>query len=62
MINKIETELKELQTVKQEIFKNLINYKIQQQNIMLHIDQILFDNSIMINQLINNFKVLLELV
>ena len=62
MINKIETELKEIQTVKQEIFKNLINYKIQQQNIMLHIDQILFDNSIMINKLINNFKVLLELV
>jgi hypothetical protein len=62
MISKLENELKELQTVKQEIFKNLINYKIEQQNIMLSIDQILFDNSIMINQLINNFKLLHELV
>ena len=47
---------------KQDIILNIVNLKTQQENITLKMDKILFDNSIMINEISKNFIKLSEIV
>lgn len=57
-----ESELEKINNVKQDIIQNIVNLKIQQENITLKMDKILFDNSIMINEISKNFIKLAEIV
>ena len=57
-----EAELEKIQGVKQEIIENIIKLKTEQENITLKMDKILFDNSIMINEISKNFLKLAEII
>ena len=57
-----ESELEKINNVKQDIILNIVNLKTQQENITLKMDKILFDNSIMINEISKNFIKLSEIV
>ena len=57
-----EAELEKIQGVKQEIIDNIIKLKTEQENITLKMDKILFDNSIMINEISKNFLKLAEII
>ena len=57
-----ESELEKINNVKQDIILNIVNLKTQQENITLKMDKILFDNSIMINEISKNFIKLAEIV
>ncbi len=54
--SKYRTELDRITSLKQEVIKNILNVKIKQENIMLKIDRIFFDNSVMINAIITNMN------
>lgn len=56
----MEKKLDNINNVKQEIVKDIINIRNKQENITLEIDKILFDNSIMISIITKNFNSLLE--
>jgi hypothetical protein len=57
-----ESELEKINNVKQEIIRNVVKLKTQQENITLKMDKILFDNSIMINEISKNFLKLAEII
>ena len=57
-----ENELEKIHNVKQEIIQNILKLKTQQENITLKMDKILFDNSIMINEISKNFLKLAEII
>ena len=59
-IYNLEKKLDNINNVKQEIVKDIINIRNKQENITLEIDKILFDNSIMISIITKNFNSLLE--
>jgi len=62
LIAHYESELEKIQGVKQEIIDNIIKLKTEQENITLKMDKILFDNSIMINEISKNFLKLAEII
>ena len=57
-----EKELENINNVKQEVVKDILNSRTKQENITLEIDKILFDNSVMINIINKNFSKLLEIL
>lgn len=57
-----ESELEKINNVKQEIIGNIVKLKTQHENITLKMDKILFDNSIMINEISKNFLKLAEII
>lgn len=59
--NALEQELKKITSVKQDIMKNLNILKGELENIFLSTDKILFDNIIMFDLIIKNFKTLSEI-
>jgi hypothetical protein len=59
--NNLEQELKKITNIKQDIMKNLNILKGELENIFLSTDKILFDNIIMFDLIINNFKTLSEI-
>jgi len=62
LINHYETELENINNVKQEIIQNISSLRVQQEDISLKMDKILFDTSIMINEITKNFLKLTEIV
>jgi hypothetical protein len=60
-IAQLQNELAKITSVKNEIINNIIIIKAKHENMTLKMDKILFDNSIMINEINNNFKKLKEL-
>jgi outer membrane murein-binding lipoprotein Lpp len=61
-ISMYEKKLDHINNVKQELIKEIIILKIKQENMILLIDKILFDNSVMMNTIINNFTVLSKII
>lgn len=59
-IHKTEKELENIQSVKEDIVKDIIKLRRKQENITLEIDKILFDNNVMINIINKNFNRLIE--
>jgi hypothetical protein len=55
-------KMEEILKVKDELIKDICKLKIKKQNILLLIDKILFDNSIMLNTVNNNFINLTKLI
>lgn len=55
-------KIEEVIKIKDELIKDICNLKIKKQNIILLIDKILFDNSIMLNTVNNNFINLTKLI
>lgn len=56
----INSKLKKNQELKQELVEDIINVRNEQENIILSIDKILFDNSIMLNEIIKNFGIIVK--
>jgi hypothetical protein len=61
ILSKHETELERINTVKQDIIRNIIDVKIKQENIALSVDKIFFDNSVMLDAILKNMKTLKSL-
>jgi flagellar biosynthesis chaperone FliJ len=62
IISTLEKDLNEIINTKQEVINNILNLRAQQENITLKMDKILFDNSIMINEISKNFTKLSEIL
>ena len=58
MIARHETELTEIQRTKQEIIKNILGLKVKHENLLLRTDKILFDNIVMIDEVIRNITMM----
>ena len=48
--------------LKNEVAQDLDKTRLEQENITLEIDKILFDNSIMLNQIIKNFNSITQIL
>lgn len=62
IISKHEKELDEIKDNREKIIKNINNIKITKEHIILEVDKILFDNTIMINAIINNMQKLSKII
>lgn len=60
IISKHETELEKINNTKQNIIKEILEIKSIQENLMLTVDKITFDNTVMIDCINNNFNKLSE--
>ena len=57
-LEKYNSELQKINSVKKEIIDNINSIKEKQENLILSTDKILFDNSVMISKIINNTQML----
>lgn len=57
-----EKKIDEISSIKEEIIKDILEFKLKQENIILITDKIMFDNSIMLNMITNNFSDLVNLI
>ncbi len=55
LMSQYEKELSQITALKQQIIDNISSIRIKHENITLKMDRILFDNSIMINEISKNF-------
>ena len=60
-IHRYEKELENINSVKEEIVKELLMLRNKKENITLEVDKILFDNNVMISIINKNFEKLIEL-
>ena len=60
-ISKLEDELSRINVVKQELISNILQVKTKYDNLSLKVDNICFDNIIMIDAILKNFVLLKEL-
>ena len=58
---KHEAELTNINTVKQEIISNIMELKLIRETLSLKLDKIFFDNTVMLDAILKNFKLLSEL-
>jgi hypothetical protein len=58
---KYETELNKINSVKQELIRNILVIKAKHEDLSLKVDKIVFDNTVMIDAIIKNFVLLSEL-
>ena len=59
-IGKYETELSRINSIKQELIRNILIVKSKHENLSLRVDNIVFDNIIMIDAILKNFVKLSE--
>lgn len=59
-IGKYETELSRINSIKQELIRNILILKSKHENLSLRVDNIVFDNIIMIDAILKNFVKLTE--
>jgi hypothetical protein len=60
-ISGLEKEIEKIQNIKQEIISNIILLNNQREYYLLSIDNIMFDNCVMADILLKNFKELQEI-
>ena len=58
----INSKLQKNQELKEELLEDIVNVRNEQENIILSIDKILFDNSIMLNEIIKNFDIIIKIL
>lgn len=56
IVSKHETELERINTLKQEVIRNLITLKVKQEHLALAVDKIFFDNSVMLDAILKNMR------
>ena len=54
-LSKYENELSRINLIKQELIRNILNVKTKHDNLGLRVDNIVFDNIIMIDAILKNF-------
>jgi len=59
---KLQKKIDTLYELKNEVAQDLDKTRLEQENITLEIDKILFDNSIMLNQIIKNFNSITQIL
>jgi hypothetical protein len=57
-----EHELEKIQKIKEDIIKTLFDLKVKKENSILLIDQLMFDNNVMLEAIIRNFGKLSKLI
>jgi hypothetical protein len=55
-LSKLNTELNEIQTIKEDIVKTIFELKTKREDTMLTVDKIMFDNNVMVECVLRNFK------
>ena len=58
----INEKISKVYSLKKELSDDILKTRNEQENITLEIDKILFDNSIMLNQIIKNFNTLMQII
>jgi hypothetical protein len=61
LTTKHETELSNVNAVKQEIISNIMELKLKRETLSLKLDKIFFDNTVMLDAILKNFELLTEL-
>ena len=59
---RINTKLQQLKELKQELVNDVTKTRLNQEHINLEIDKILFDNSVMLNEMIKNFNSITQII
>ena len=54
-IYKFETEVSRINSIKQELIRNILTARLKRENLSLSVDNIVFDNIVMIDAVIKNF-------
>ena len=62
IMRKHESDLEQINSVKQEIIKNILAAKVKYDNILLQMDKIVFDQTIMLNEISKNFSKLMDII
>lgn len=55
-LSKLNTELTEIQKVKEEVVKTIFDLKTKREDTMLTVDKIMFDNNVMVECVLRNFR------
>lgn len=55
-IYKFETEVSRINSIKQELISNILKARLKRENLSLSVDNIVFDNIVMIDAIIKNFE------
>jgi hypothetical protein len=58
----IDTKLGKVMELKQELVNDIVKTRTDQENMNLEIDKILFDNSVMLNEIIKNFNSIKQII
>lgn len=61
IIDKMNNDLYNIQKIKEDVIKNLIELKTKRDDTMLTVDKIMFDNSVMLDAIFRNFVLLREI-
>lgn len=61
-IFQLDTKLTKLYELKDEVSNDILKTRLEQENIVLEVDKILFDNSIMLNEIIKNFNSITQII
>ena len=56
ILGQFDVELNDINQTKKEIVKNILTLRSEQDNLTLNMDKILFDNTVMINEISKNFS------
>jgi hypothetical protein len=55
-LSKLNTDLSEIQKIKEEVVKTIFDLKTKREDTMLTVDKIMFDNNVMVECVIRNFR------
>lgn len=55
-VSKLNTELNDIQKIKEDLVKTIFELKTKREDTMLTVDKIMFDNSVMLECVLRNFK------
>jgi hypothetical protein len=56
MLSNLNTEITEIQNIKEEVVKTIFDLKTKREDTMLTVDKIMFDNNVMVECVIRNFR------
>ena len=62
IIYQLDKKIQQNNELKDELIQDILETRKAQNNITLEIDKILFDNSIMLNEIIKNFNSILKIL
>ena len=58
MLSKLNHELEKIRVLKKQVFNNIEHITEKHEHLLLSIDNIMFDNCVMIDTILKNFKIL----
>lgn len=55
-MSRLQTELTKIQSIKEDVVKTIFELRIKRENIMLNTDNVMFDNTVLVEYILRNFS------